>query len=100
MLRSLGSVGQGHIVETGCRGALIAGSVRAQPHIPRYRKGVKPPRTSGGRGSPRAARRRVSYWDVIREGGVEQDRVTLNKLVAAFFLRGPLARSSGDGYRA
>src|SRR5271165_4048750 len=100
LLRSLVCIGPWGMMETGCsRGALPASSVCAHPHIPRYRSSVRPLRASGGKDSPRPARRRISYWDAIRQDGVAPDRVTLKELVAAFFLLGRLARASGGGYR-
>src|SRR5215472_6708032 len=70
--------------------------IRAQPHMPRRRKSMSPPRASGGSTWPSAALRRVSYCaTMIVDPSESSARVDV---ISEFFLR-PLARSSSGVHR-
>src|SRR3954447_21326518 len=61
-LRAQGSAGFERCAGIGSCRTLPTTRVRAQPHMPRRRKSIRPLRASGGSASPSAAMRRVSYW--------------------------------------
>jgi hypothetical protein len=65
------SEGVGCTSGSDCAEKADAEGVLAQPHIPRYRNTANPLRAWAGSASPRAARRKVSYWDVRSDVGVE-----------------------------
>src|SRR5437867_6201908 len=77
----------------GCGNALVVAIARAHPHMPRWRQSISPLRASGGSASPMAALRRVSYCVTTIAGSAGSFFVLL---IAAFFFRRPLARSSWD----
>src|ERR1700680_2767343 len=95
--RSKGCAGVEDRAGIGSSRAAPAASMRAHPHMPRFRKTISPLRASGGSTSPSMAERNVSYCVTIADESV--DGLALAPVISEFFLHRLRARSFLDAHR-